>query len=480
MDLHLDLDQVSGGSMRARLECALREAVRGGRLAPGSRLPSTRVLCVQLGVSRGVVVDAYSQLAAEGYLQTRRGGGTSVADTAISAGPGPKSIVSSGTVLHDLNPYRPALDGFPRAAWLSALTRVLRSVPDERLAYPDPAGTPELRAALAGYLGRARGLRTTPEQIVVTAGARHGVELLWTVLASGGARSVAVECPGWRGMSETAADAGLLVRPLPVDEHGLVVERLWQERVDAVALAPAHQYPTGTVLAPDRRIALLEWAKAANALVVEDDYDAEYRYDRQPIGSLQGLAPERVAYCGSTSKTLAPAMRIGWLVLPSRLVDLLAERQARRGSAPAPLNQLALCDLIERGELDRHLRRQRRRYGRRREMLLEALASKLPEVRVSGAAAGLYVVVGLPGALSEQAVLALARSRGISLEGVGGSAPALVIGYANLAEAGVAPAVDALQACIREAADGRHEVRVGGVRERPAKLPTSTPITVTR
>jgi GntR family transcriptional regulator / MocR family aminotransferase len=455
MDLHLDLDEASGGSMRARLERALREAVRSGRLTPGSRLPSTRALCAQLGVSRGVVVDAYSQLAAEGYLQTRRGGGTSVAGTTISVGPGPKSAVVPGAVIHDMNPYRPALDGFPRAAWLSALTRVLRSVPDEQLAYPDPAGTPELRAALADYLGRVRGLRATSEQIVITAGARHGVELLWTVLANAGARSVAVECPGWRGMSETAADAGLLVRQVPVDEQGLVVECLREERVDAVALAPAHQYPTGAVLVPTRRLELLEWAEATKALVVEDDYDAEYRYDRQPIGSLQGLAPERVAYCGSTSKTLAPAMRIGWLVLPSRLAGPLAERQARRGSAPAPLNQLALRDLIERGELDRHLSRQRRRYGRRREALLEALASSLPEVHVSGAAAGLYVVVGLPDAVSEPAVLALARSRGIVLEGVGGSAPALVVGYANLAEAGVAVAVDALGACIREVANGR-------------------------
>lgn len=455
MDLHLDLSEPSSGSMRARLERALREAVRSGRLMPGSRLPSTRALCAQLGVSRGVVVDAYSQLAAEGYLQTRRGGGTSVAGTAVSAGASPKSVASPGVILHDLNPYRPALDGFPRTAWLSALTRVLRSVPDERLSYPDPAGTPELRSALVGYLGRARGVRATSEQVVITAGARHGVELLWTVLAGDGARGVAVECPGWRGMSETAADAGLPVRKVPVDEHGLVVERLREEQVDAVALAPAHQYPTGAVLAPARRLELLEWAKTTNALVIEDDYDAEYRYDRQPIGSLQGLAPERVAYCGSTSKTLAPAMRLGWLVLPSRLAELLAERHARRGSAVAPLNQLALCDLIERGELDRHLRRQRRRYGRRREALLEGVASKLPEVRVSGAAAGLYLVLGLPDGVSEPAVLALARSRGIVLEGMGGSAPALVVGYANLAEAGVAAAVEALGACIREVQSGR-------------------------
>jgi GntR family transcriptional regulator / MocR family aminotransferase len=451
MDLHLDLSEDSAGSLRVRVELALREAVRSGRLAPGSRLPSTRALCAQLGVSRGVVVDAYSQLAAEGYLQTRRGGGTSVAGTVVPVGPSLAGVASTEVIRHDLNPYRPALDGFPRAAWLSALARVLRNVPDERLAYPDPAGTPELRASLAGYLGRARGVRTTPEQIVITGGTRQGVELLWSVLAADGARSVAIEQPGWRGMSETATDAGLLVLPLPVDEHGLVVERLWREQVDAVALAPAHQFPTGAVLSAARRLALVEWARTHDALIVEDDYDAEYRYDRQPIGSLQGLEPAHVAYAGSTSKTLAPAVRLGWLVLPRWLAERAAVRQRRRGSMPSPLNQLALSELIERGELDRHLRRQRRRYSRRREALLEALARELPEARVSGAAAGLYVVVGLPEGVSERTALDAARARGIAIEGVGGPVPALVVGYANLADAAVAPAIDALAASLRDA-----------------------------
>jgi GntR family transcriptional regulator/MocR family aminotransferase len=451
MDLHLDLSDASGGSLRARVERALREAVSSGRLAPGSRLPSTRALCAQLEVSRGVVVEAYAQLAAEGYLQTRRGAGTSVASTSVLVVSSVASAPSASVVRHDLNPYRPALDGFPRAAWLSALTHVLRTVPDEGLSYPDPAGTPELRASLASYLGRVRGVRATPEQVVITSGTRQGVELLWTVLAANGASRVAVERPGWLGMSETVADAGLLTLPLPVDEHGLIVERLQHEQVDAVALAPAHQYPTGAVLSPSRRLALVEWARTRDALIVEDDYDAEYRYDRQPIGSLQGLAPEHVAYCGSTSKTLAPAMRLGWLVLAPRLAEMAAVRQRRRGSMPPPLHQLALADLIERGELDRHLRRQRRRYSRRREALLEALSQRLPEVSVSGAAAGLYIVLGLPDGVSEQATLEAARSRGIALEGVGGSTPALVVGYANLADHAVLPAVEALAASVGDA-----------------------------
>ncbi len=450
MDLHLDLASVPGRSLRARAEHALREAVRSGRLAPGSRLPATRVLAAQLGVSRGVLVDAYAQLAAEGYLSTRRGAGTSVAG-AFEDGPSAQQVTARRTIHFDLNPFRPALDGFPRAAWLAALTRVLRAAPDELLGYPDPAGTMELRRTLAAYLGRVRGVRTEPERIVITSGVRHGADLLWSALAADGARRVALESPGWEGMRETAVDAGLKTLALPVDERGLAVERLEGEELDAVALAPAHQYPTGAVLAPARRLALVAWARGTGTLIVEDDYDAEYRYDRQPVGSLQGLAPEQVVYGGSTSKTLAPAVRLGWLALPPRLVGAVCARQRRRGAVPAPLMQLTLADLIERGELDRHLRRQRRRYARRRDALLEALARALPELTVQGAAAGLYAVLALPAGVREQAVLDAARARGVALEGLGGRPPALVLGYANLPESGVARAVSALAASIRDA-----------------------------
>jgi GntR family transcriptional regulator/MocR family aminotransferase len=452
MDLHLDLTHAPGRSLRARVEHALREAVRSGRLAPGTRLPSTRALCIELGVSRGVVVDAYAQLAAEGYLHTRRGGGTTIAATPTSGRPSRSNAAPRPAVRYDMNPFRPGLSGFPRATWSSAVARVLRSAPDERLAYPDPAGAPELRATLAAYLGRVRGVRGGFEQIVVTGGLRQGVDLLWSTLAANGARRIAVEDPGWRGVRETATAAGLELVPIPVDDDGLVVEHLQQEAVDAVAVAPAHQYPTGAVLSPARRAALVAWAQKCDALIVEDDYDAEYRYDRKPVGSLQGLEPERVIYGGSTSKTLAPAVRLGWLVLPQRLAEPIALRQRLRGATPSPLEQLALADLIERGELDRHLRRQRRRYRRQRSTLLAALANELPEITVHGAAAGLYVVLHLPDGPGEQAVLAAARSRGISLEGLSGSTPAIVVGYANLSDAAIEPAVAALAAAIAQAA----------------------------
>ncbi len=461
MDLHLDLGD-SGGrppghpsrrrrSLRARLERALREAIRDGRLAPGARLPATRALCAQLGVSRGVVVDAYAQLAAEGYLRTRRGGGTTVAAAVSPARGRPSTPTPAPPPRYDMNPYRPALDGFPRGAWSAALARVLRGTPDERLGYPDPAGAPELRAALASYLGRARGVRAGAERVVVTCGLRAGMDLLWRVLADGGATGVALERPGWAGMYETAAAAGLDVVHLELDGEGVVLGGL-AARVDAVALAPAHQYPTGTVLCAERRAALVAWARASGGLIVEDDYDAEYRYDRQPIGSLQGLAPDRVVYGGSTSKTLAPALRLGWLVLPGGLAEPLAALQRRRGAIPSTIDQLALADLIERGELDRHLRRQRRRYRQQRAALLAALATELPDARVGGAAAGLFAVVHLPPHTDEAAVLAAARSRGIALEGLGGASPGLVLGYANLPPAAIAPAVRALAASIEEAA----------------------------
>lgn len=453
MELHLDLAEGRGASLRARLESALRDAIGSGALTPGVRLPPSRVLCEQLGVSRGVVTDAYSQLVAEGYLTARRGAGTAVAETRAQRRVVPPAAPARAAVRHDLDPFVPALGAFPRAQWRAATGRVLRDAPDERLGLPDGAGVGELRVALAAYLGRARGVRTSWDEIVVVNGLRQGLALLWAVLAADGTRHVAVEHPGWRGVADTALDAGLEITSLPVDEAGLVVDRLdAHPLVGAVAVAPAHQFPSGAVLSPRRRAALLEWARRRGGLVVEDDYDAEFRYDRDPIGALQGLAPEHVIYAGSASKSLAPGTRLGWLAVPRDLVAPLADLQRRRGGMPASLQQLALADLVQRGELDRHLRRQRRRYRRRRDALLAELARQLPQLSVRGAAAGLFVVLRLADDCDEAAVLAAARAAGLALEGGGGDRPTLVIGYANLPEAGVGRAVEALAASLRAAA----------------------------
>jgi GntR family transcriptional regulator / MocR family aminotransferase len=452
VDLHLDLASAPGKSLRARLEHSLREAVRGGRLTPEARLPSTRELCRQLGVSRGVVVDAYAQLAAEGYLRTRRGGGTTVAQFAASENGRAPAPARAPFIRFDMTPYRPALSELPRRELAAAVARVLRETPDERLGLPDPAGTTELRAVLAGYLGRARGVRASADRTVITTGMRHGVGLVWQALAAAGAGRIGVEDPGWEGVRETAVAAGLTFVPLPVDDHGLVIDGLEAAGVDAVAVAPAHQYPTGAVLSADRRRALLAWARDHDRLVVEDDYDAEYRYDHQPIGALQGLAPEHVVYGGSTSKTVAPSLRIGWLVVPARLSLAVRRVQEVAGAIPAPILQLAFADMIERGELDRHLRRQRRRYQRRREALLAELATAVPGLAIRGAAAGLYIVLELPERVDEAGVVAAAQSRGIALEGRGAGRPALLVGFAGLNAPAVAPAVAALVASIADAA----------------------------
>jgi GntR family transcriptional regulator/MocR family aminotransferase len=480
VDLHLDLDSTPGRTLRARTEHALREAVRSGRLAPGSRLPATRALAAQLGVSRGVVVEAYSQLAAEGYLDTRRGGGTRVAEhpapppTRASDIEGRHNRDSRGPVVprrpgaglgaggasaqplprHDLRPSLPAVDGFPRAAWLAAITRVLRTIPDERLGYGDRQGEPELRAALAASLARTRGVRASDEQVLITGGLRDALPLLWRLTRARGAKRVGIEEPGWWRIGRSLAEAGLTPVPIPTDDHGLDPARLADLDLDAVAVTPAHQFPTGAVLGPERRAQLVAWARDRGALILEDDYDAEFRYDRQPVGSLQGLAPDLVAYGGSCSKTLAPALRLGWLVLPSSLVaELHADDASSPPGTPPTIDQLALADLIERGELDRHLRRQRHRYRKRRDALLEAIARQLPGLEVRGAAAGLFAVLSLPASADENAIAAAALARGVALEPLRATGrPGLVVGYANLPEAGAAAAVAALAAAIEDAA----------------------------
>jgi GntR family transcriptional regulator/MocR family aminotransferase len=449
MDLHLDIERPVGKPVRARVEAALREAIRCGRLAPGTRLPSTRELCAELGISRGVVAEVYAQLAAEGYLRARAGAGTTVAATSSPGVSDEVRRLDARPIRYDLSPFRPALGSFPRTSWLAALARASRSLPDGHLGYPDPGGVAELRRALAAYLGRARGVQAPPEQILITSSLRQGLSLLWSVLAARGARVVALESPGWRGMRETAHEAGLASVEVSVDAHGLVVEELESLDVQAVAVAPAHQFPTGAVMSAARRGALAELCRRRDTLIVEDDYDAEYRYDRRPLGALQGLAPDLVVYGGSASKSMAPSMRLAWLALPASLTAPIAALQRLRGGMPAPLLQHAFAEIIERGELDRHLRRQRRSYRARRDALLEALSEQLPELPVTGAAAGLFVVVMLPQAAEEEAVLAAARANGLALQALGGRDPGIVVGYANLSEAAVTPAVNLLASSIR-------------------------------
>jgi GntR family transcriptional regulator/MocR family aminotransferase len=433
VDLHLDLD--GDGSLRVRCEQALRAAVR--RLPAGTRLPPTRALAAELSVSRGVVVEAYAQLAAEGYLLTRRGGGTFVAAAnanVVTPGVTNPSLAAAAAPRFDLRPALPALDGAFRPAWGRALTRALRTIPDARLGYPDPSGEPELRVALAESLARRRGVLATAEEVIVTGGLGPSLPFVWRLLAARGITRVAIEDPCWPRLTRTLTAAGLRAVATPVDEHGLQTRAL--RDVGAVFVTPAHQYPTGAVLSPARRTALIEWARRHDAFVFEDDYDAEFRYDRHPVGSLQGLAPDVVIYGGSTSKTLAPGLRIGWLVLPKGI-------GAGSPAPPPVLDQLALADLITRGDFDRHLRHHRRLYHRRREALLRALHARLPDHEISGAAAGLHAVLHV--STDAHAAQRRAARHGVALDAIDGR---LILGYANLPESQAPAAVEALVAAL--------------------------------
>jgi GntR family transcriptional regulator / MocR family aminotransferase len=435
LDLHLDM---SGAGVRRSLEAALRDAVRSGRLAAGTSLPSSRALAEDLGIARNTVVDAYGQLVAEGWLAARHGSGTWVAERTEppAAMPPARPAASVPAIRYDLRPGVPDVSAFPRAAWLAAARRALATAPARALSYNDPRGLQSLREALAGYLARARGVAVTPDRIVVCAGYAQGLELLGQVLRANGTSRLAVEAFGLPAHWRIVTGGGLALSPIAVDAGGAVVSELTDE--GAVALTPAHQFPLGVALEPRRRREVVDWAAATGGLVIEDDYDGEFRYDRQAIGALQSLAPEHVAYAGTASKSLVPGLRLGWLVLPGRLVgDVVAAKQAA-GRLSSSLDQLTLAEFIESAGYDRQVRRARLAYRRRRDRLVAELARRAPQVRVTGIAAGLHALVLLPPGADEQAVVAEARRRGLALQGLtefsAGTQthdPAVIVGYAT-------------------------------------------------
>jgi GntR family transcriptional regulator/MocR family aminotransferase len=455
IDLMVSLDRESAVGLRAQLEHQLREGVRSGTLRHGAALPSTRALARQLGVARGVVMEAYAQLAAEGYLVSSQGAPTRVAARAAAAAtgapPGEPPVPR-----FDFRPGAPDVALFPRTAWATAMRQALRDAPDARFSYSDPRGTPELRTALATYLGRVRGVAADPQTTMVTSGLTQGLVLTCRALASRGVRRIAVEEPGSADLRAPIAGAGLEWVATDVDGSGLDVDALDRADVGAVLVTPAHQYPTGVVLAPERRAALLEWAVRRDAFVLEDDYDAEYRYDRQPVGALQGLDPRRVAYMSSISKTVAPALRVGWLVPPPALAEATEREKLADDRGTPVLTQLGLAVLLERGELDRHVRSSRLVYRRRRDVLIEALARHLPELEPRGAAAGLHLLVDLPDDVDEAALVQAAEQRGIGLDGLRPHSarphrPAVILGYGRIAEPAIEPGVRALVAALGDA-----------------------------
>lgn len=457
-NLLIELDRESEVPLHEQIERSIREGVRSGRLTAGSRLPSTRGLATELGVSRGVVSEAYSQLAAEGYLLARQGAPVQVAATVRAAAQRAPSPSLRPNFTHRLDPSLPDLAGFPRDRWLRSLRAAWRQAPIDAVDYPDPRGVPSLRESLAGYLGRVRGAAADPEQLLVCTGFSQGLSLIARWLAGRGVRSVALEDPGWHSHRLILEQAGLAVEPISVDAEGLRVDLLAGSKAAAVIVTPAHQFPTGVVLSSERRAALVEWAEEGERLIVEDDFDAELRYSRGGVGALQGLAPERVAYIGSASKRLVPGMRLGWMLTPSWLGWPLISVKAIEDRGSEAIGQLALHDFIERGELDRHLRRMRLRYQRRREALMESLGRHLPQARVEEGAAGLYELAELPPAVDEAALVSAAAGRGVGVEGLAlhrfrpGGPPGLVLGFAAVPEPAIEQSVRLLAEALAEVA----------------------------
>ncbi|MEV0900728.1 PLP-dependent aminotransferase family protein [Actinoplanes sp. NPDC049802] len=424
----------------------MRTAITAGRLAPGARLPASRLLAAELGVSRGVVVQAYQRLTDEGLAAARTGSGTVVTGSGTALGTRPAGdrrrtldelrlpVSAPDGIDLDLSPGVPDLSAFPRAAWLRAERAVLDRVTAADLGYGDPGGTPRLRAELVAWLARTRGVRCEADDVVVTAGVAQGLALLAHVLRSRGVGAVAVEDPGSRGAADQLAFWGMAQVGVPVDGDGMRVGDLAATGAGAAVLTPAHQFPTGVVLAPERRRELLAWAAGGN-LIIEDDYDAEHRYDRAPVAAVQGPAPERVAYLGSVSKSLAPAMRTGWLIAPRPMqTELLAAKHASDLGNPA-LPQLVLAELLASGDYERHLRAVRARQRSRRDALLAGLRAHLPEFRVAGVAAGLHLLVLLPETADDVDLAGRVAAAGVLVQPLTwhrhrAGPPGLVIGYA--------------------------------------------------
>jgi GntR family transcriptional regulator/MocR family aminotransferase len=471
-ELFLDIGPLPGHAtgLRARVEQGIREAIRSGRLTRGTRLPASRQLARDLGISRGTVLQAYEQLAAEGWIRGRQGSSTVV--SALPERRGPASGERAPQPLRwrfDFRPGRPDPSSFPRSAWLRASRTAITRAPSDAFAPGDPEGQAMLRRELAGYVNRARGVNATPEQIVVTSGFTQGLGLVARALGRQ-TRRAAMEEPSMPLHRAVVRAAGLDLHLVGVDAAGMRVEEL--EGVSGLGLAvltPDRQHPSGAALSPQRRARLLAWARGAGAVIVEDDYDGEFRYDRHPLTALQSLDPESVVYAGTLSKTLAPGLRLGWLVVPERLLKALrAEKALADWHSPA-LEQLTFAELLRSGAYDRHVRRMRLVYRRRRDRLLGALRAVRPDLDVLGAEAGLNVLLPMADAKAEAALLAVAGSAGIGLEGLatGGYCESpgragVIVGYGAARAESFERAVDALAAVLVEWAQGRPERAAGG------------------
>ncbi|MFF3373289.1 PLP-dependent aminotransferase family protein [Streptomyces sp. NPDC002680] len=457
-DLLLHLGGSGDGPLHERVKRALRAAIRDGRIEVGTALPPSRQLAADLGCSRWAVTEAYGQLVAEGYLEARTGSATRVRwSNAADADERRPAAGQTPLPRFDLAPGLPDLRAFPRRRWADAVRAQVTTAEFTEFGYPPPGGHPRLRRLLAEYLGRSRGVVAGPQDVTVCTSVTDGVRRVCQTLRAQGITAVGCEEPGWTRLREVISAAGLRAVPIPTDDGGVHVEDLAaQADLRAVLTTPAHQFPLGSVLVPERRAALLHWARRVDGVVLEDDYDAEFRYDRRPVAALQGMDPSRVVLFKSLSKVVSPALGIGWIVAPPRWTALLHETD-QTATQPPTLDQLAFAALLESGAYDRHLRACRHRYRDRRDALVRSLADQLPDAPVSGIAAGLHLILRLPVTVNTEAVVRAAADRSLRVADLTAyhatdarAEHGLVLGYGNLADSAVEEAVGLLRAAIEE------------------------------
>jgi GntR family transcriptional regulator / MocR family aminotransferase len=465
--VELFLDTEDPRPAKTQLYEQLRAAILEGRLLPGDRLTPSRVAAADLRISRATVAEAYGRLSAEGLVEGRSGGGSRVSappepvhspsrvatlrPTRRAAGVVPSDLDPAADVLFDCRPGHLDLTLFPVAAWRRCVVRTLHHAPGQ---YGDPQGTWELRAVLAHWVARSRGVAATPEGTLVTSGVGQAVDLVARVLADPG-DAVAVEEPGYPPIVALLRSLGLRVIGVPVDEHGIVVDAI-PPHARLVYVTPSHQYPLGMVMARHRRIELLGWAARAGAAIVEDDYDSEFRHTARPLEPLQRLDRDgRVVYVGTFSKNLSPALRVGFLLAPRSLLPALRAARQAVDWCPPPATQEALTQFITDGYLDQHLGRTRRRYTKRHRAMREALDRLLPSgYRLLPAAAGLHFAVIGPADPADPDMAASLREHNLLMASLrhtyAFSPPAdgLLIGYAGLADPLVARAVGALRSVL--------------------------------
>jgi GntR family transcriptional regulator/MocR family aminotransferase len=486
--LQLDRAAAPPGGLSDWLTTQLRDAIGDGRLPAGSALPSSRILATELSVSRGVVTEAYRRLADEGQVAGRGRAGTKVVAALAEPGvvrpgdsgarwtqsgarpaqsedrPAPARVPGTGIFdalraapcRIDLSPGVPDLAAFPRSAWLRAERSVLSDLAPASFGYGDPRGAPSFRAAVANWLARNRGIRADPDEVIITAGVAQALALLARSLRQAGLSEVAVEDPGSLGARQQLQSWGLATPPVAVDDSGLRVSDLRASGAAAVMVTPAHHFPMGVVLSGNRRRDLRHWAQDGG-LVIEDDYDAEHRYDRPPVPALRAVLPDRVCYAGSVSKLLAPALRVGWLLVPPVLHEAVvaAKRDTDLGNAVLP--QLTLGELMATGDLERHHRLLRKRHVRRRDAMIEAVREYLPHARVHGAAAGLHLTLtfGDPGSgrpdadIAAAALTAGVKTQPLSWHSQRPGPPGLVLGYAASTPAQIADGIAVIAKVMR-------------------------------